>query len=107
MAWRRRRQKVGGLEKEFLIDTHGAGLGDFQEANQGPEVLTQAEQLVGLQAQAPFGMGETIIDGRAHIVRGLQRALIHGLQQEMGEVEMLERGRLDLALRIDELQLIA
>ena len=26
MAWRRRRQKVGGLEKEFLIDTHGGGL---------------------------------------------------------------------------------
>ena len=79
-------RKWAASKQEFLIDTHGAGLGDFQEANQGPEVLTQAEQLVGLQAQAPFGMGETIIDGHAHIVRGLQRALIHGLQQEMGEV---------------------
>src|SRR6476659_7828649 len=35
MGWRRRRQKVGGLEKEFLIDTHGAGLGDFVLLSQG------------------------------------------------------------------------
>src|SRR5262249_13436929 len=52
-------------------------------------------------------MGEAMFDSSPRVVDGLQRALIHGLQQEMRKVEMLERGRLDLALRINELQLIA
>ena len=35
MTWGRGRQQVGSLEEEFLIDTHGGGLGDFVLLGQG------------------------------------------------------------------------
>src|SRR5215831_2376480 len=35
MARRRRREQMGGLESEFLIDTHGSRLLDFAMPDQG------------------------------------------------------------------------
>ena len=43
------------------------------------------EQLMGLQAQAPFGVGQAIVNRRAAIGRRA-RARVHRLEQEMGEV---------------------
>src|SRR5512145_3564455 len=60
----------------------------FRLAGPGLETaLTQAEELMRLDAQAPFRMGETIGDRCVDILRGLARALVHWLKQEMREVE--------------------
>jgi hypothetical protein len=60
-----------------------------------------------LDAEPPFWMGEAIGDRRLDIESSLGRALVHGLKQEMSEVEAFEHLWLDLLLRIDQLELIA
>src|SRR6185312_1607536 len=64
-----------------------------------------AEELVGLEAQAPARMGEAEIDGE----RGVARALrpVHRLQEEMAERQALEILGRDSGLRKDQLQLVA
>ena len=61
---------------------------------------------MGLEAQAPFGMCEAIVNGGAELVRG-RGAFVHWLQQEMGEVEVFDLRGIKMALRIDELQFVA
>ena len=60
-----------------------------------------------LNAEPPFRVREAIGDRSVDIVGGLCLALIHRLEQEVGEVQAFERGGLDLALRVDQLELIA
>jgi len=91
MSGRRRRQQMSRLEEEVLVDPHGQSFRGFSGVKPGlGGELAQAEKLVGLEAQAPFRMGEAIVDGRAEVAWASPPG-IHGLEQEMREVEVLER----------------
>ena len=86
MAWRGADGRKWAASKlEFLIDAHGLVLGDFWRQFQGPGLSGQAEQLVGLQAQAPFGVGEAIGDGHARMCPR-SSARRPSAAEEMGEV---------------------
>ena len=47
MTWRRRRQKVGGLEEEFLIDTHGGWFRGFSRGKPGPGSINAGRAACG------------------------------------------------------------
>ena len=68
--------------------------------------LTNSEELVGLNAQPPPGVRETVLDGKAGVLRDARP--IHRLKKPVLEVEIVEAFRLGfwLCLRIDELQLL-
>src|SRR5258705_1079270 len=69
------------------------------------ERLANADDLVGLEGEAPARMPEAVVDRLARV--GVARGTIHGLQKEMLEVEGLEALGRRFGLRKDELQLVA
>src|ERR1044071_5123409 len=66
--------------------------------------LADSEHLVGLDAQAPFGMREAVRH-RGRCVCFAAWA-IHRLEEKFLECELLERRGVELGLRIHELELI-
>src|SRR5690348_3298203 len=50
-----------------------------------------AQELVGLQAQPPAGMGLAVLDGQRRI--GLAFGSVHGLEQQAVDAEVLELRR--------------
>ena len=60
---------------------------------------------MGLEAEAPLGMGFAIVDGAAGIL--FEPRTIHGLKEKVGEIPILHLLGLDGDLGIDELELIA
>ena len=67
--------------------------------------LSDPEQLVRLQAQAPLRMLKTIAQGKLGILLLLRP--IHRLQEKIPEVEPLEFHWIGSLLRIDQLQLVS
>jgi len=69
-----------------------------------PWTSRDAQQLVGLEAQAPAWVGLAVGYGGPGV--GGQRRAVHGLQQVVAEGEPSEAVRHGLGLRVDQLQLI-
>src|SRR5205085_9476556 len=70
-----------------------------------PSKSRQADDLVGLEAEAPLGMGQAVADSGL-CVFGATRP-IHRLEEEVTEVQRGETFRLGAGLRIDEFQFVA
>src|SRR5580698_5030569 len=68
-------------------------------------ILRNSKQLVCLNAQPPARMIEAICERKGGV--RLTVGTIHGLQEEMAELQLLELLRLGACLRIDQLQLVA
>ncbi len=63
--------------------------------------LADADVLVGLDAQAPLGMGQAVFDGGGGVFRLV--GAVHGLEPEPFERQVFEPLRQGLGLRIDQL----
>lgn len=70
--------------------------------NLQPCLLTNTEQFVRLQAQPPLGMLHAISDGEAGVANLVWS--IHGLQEKVLELQMLELRWVERILRIDQLE---
>lgn len=59
--------------------------------------LRDIQQLMGLNAEAPFGVFQTIINGEAGVV--LEVGAVHGLYEKMDEIKIFKKFRLRSVLR--------
>src|ERR1051325_6775621 len=90
-----------GLMFPLLLGPYPLRTGDRA---MNPE-LSKTEQLVRLQAEPPLRVHETILNGALRV--GDEVRPIHGLQEEVREIERLESLRQRRGLRKHELELIA
>lgn len=96
--------RAGDLALGFGISSRWDG-GYLVRARVCALCLPQPQHLMQLQAEAPFGVGHAVVCGGLGVF-GLLGA-VHGLEEEVLEVQVLDVGGREVRLGVDEFEFVA